>query len=652
MRQPALLSLILPLLVSGCSQDTRNAPVQVEVTYAFKAGCISVHARDAEDAGHETLDQLEVLTRGPSTVHFTVSRKKGWSRTLELTVAAHEQSCDGPVVAEEVRTVEFQEVQGEPLALTLTAPDEDADGYMPTASGGTDCNDGDGAISPGAAELCDARDNNCDGNADEGVIPNWYPDRDNDTFGDQAASPIASCTVPSGTTRYVRNNSDCRDSDATMYPRASTFLETRCDGLDDDCDGVVDDGFVLKGTPCSEPCSGVYICNASRTSLVCNGPAPTSYYPDADKDGAGDRDTPYLVCPGSTPPVGALTNGDDCDDQDPHNRGGRTEVCDSRDNTCDGQRDEGNACSGKGWRTRTDSALTGSRSWRTVALGSGGSQVWVAGLGGVLAVRASSGHSFTSRDGGCNTRNWRAAWVRPSDGDVFLAGDDGYLAQHNGSICASEAQVASTNDLTGIVGFESGSTTVLYVVDARGRLYVWTPGSAPVERYNTSPPTYFGIHGLSSSLLLAVGGQESAPFGAHIASYPGTGDISAVKTHTLNNVPSNYAGSLRAVWMRAPGLAYAVGDDGLVLKWNGTTSWTQVPPPLGADLADFTSVGILDENSVYVTDTDGRIHLRTAAHWLGAPLYDADRALWDIAIHSPSELWAVGENGLVLHFAE
>jgi hypothetical protein len=235
---------------------------------------------------------------------------------------------------------------------------------------------------------------------------------------------------------------------------------------------------------------------------------------------------------------------------------------------------------------------------------------------------------------------------------VFLAGDGGYLAQHDGAGCLNEERVASNNNLTGLIGFESQGATLLYVVDSFGRLYAWTPGSAPEERYNSTPPTYFGIHGLSSSQLLAVGGQESAPLGAHIASYPGTGDGSTVTTHTLNNVPGGYEGSLRAVWMGVPGLAYAVGDDGLVLKWNGTASWERVSPPDDAPMADFTSVGMLDAHSIYVTDTDGRIRLRTAARWADPPLYDADGALWDIAVNSPSDLWAVGDNGLVLHFAE
>ncbi len=653
MRQLVLLSLIISLLGSGCSPDAREAAVRVEVTYGFKAGCITVRARDAAAPENETSDQVEVLARGPSTVRFAVFRKKDWSRTLEILTTAHEQSCQGPVVDEEVSTVELSTGGIEPLTVTLDAPDADGDGYMPTSSGGTDCDDGDEASRPGATEICDTRDNDCDGSTNEGVGSSWYPDSDGDSFGDKTAVPIVSCTMPSGPTPYVLDSSDCMDSDATIFPRASTAPETRCDDTDDDCDGVVDDGFELKGTACGTPCAGQYVCNPSRTALACNGPMPDSYHPDADGDGAGAQQSAAVpVCPGTAPPAGAVANAADCDDQDPNNRGGRSEVCDGRDNTCNSQRDEDNACAGKMWKERTDSTVTGmNRDWQTVALGTGGAPVWLAGLNGVLAVRLPASQGFTNRDMDCGARNWRAAWVRPSDGHVFLAGDDGYLAEHTGTNCTNLARAASNNDLTSLVGFESGATTVLYVVDGVGRLYAWTPGGAVEERYNLFPPTYFGIHGLSSTLLLTVGGREDDPFGPYITTYPGTGNDTAVATHSVTNV-GTITGSLRAVWMGGPSLAYAAGDDGLVMKWDGATNWERVAAPAGAQNASFTSVGVLDEHSIYVTDTEGRIYLRTSAKWAEPALYDATKALRDIALSSPTDIWAVGDDGLVVHFAE
>jgi len=653
MRQLVLFALIIPLIGTGCSSpDARAGAVRVEVTYSFKAGCITVRARDASAPERETSDEVEVLGRGPSTVRFAVFRKEDWGRTLEITTAAREQSCQGPVVDEQVSTVELQESRVEPLIVTLEAPDTDGDGYMPTASGGTDCDDGNGEIRPSAAEVCDTRDNDCDGSTNEGVGPNWYPDNDGDTFGDKSATPRVSCDEPPGIIPYVQNNSDCQDSNATIFPRASAGPETRCDNEDDDCDGTVDDGFEAKGTACSSPCAGEYICNPSRTALTCNAPTPVSYHVDADGDGAGAQGGAVSVCPGTGTPPGRVDNSNDCDDEDPYRKGGGSEVCDSRDNTCDTQIDEGNVCTGKGWKVSGDGALTGGgRDWQTVAVGPGGLPVWIAGLGGSLAVRTVAEQAFTSRDGHCSGRNWRSAWVRPSDGHVFLVADDGYMAQHTGTACGATARVSTTNDLTGIVGFESGATTTLYVVDNLGRLYVWTPGGAVEDRYNLYPPIYYDIHGLSSTQLVAVGGLETDPNAAFISGYPGVGNESAVTLHTVNNLAGN-TGSVRAVWMHPANLAYAVGDSGLVLKMVGATSWDRISAPTGATAANFTSVGVLDAHSIYVTDEGGRIWLRTATRWVDTPLYDTDKPLRDIAVTSRMDIWAVGDDGRVLHFAE
>ncbi len=95
-----------------------------------------------------------------------------------------------------------------------------------------DCNDSDAAINPGAAEICDNIDNNCDGQTDEGVQTTFYADTDGDGFGDPAVTTMA-CSAPTG---YVSDNADCDDSDANVNPLAT---ET-CNGIDDDCDGLTD----------------------------------------------------------------------------------------------------------------------------------------------------------------------------------------------------------------------------------------------------------------------------------------------------------------------------------------------------------------------------------------------------------------------------
>lgn len=96
-----------------------------------------------------------------------------------------------------------------------------------------DCDDADNTIYPGAPELCDGIDNNCNGDIDEGLALNtFYVDADNDGFGVDDNNSISNCSsaVPAG---YSTFNTDCDDTDNSIYPGAT---EIPNDGIDQDCD--------------------------------------------------------------------------------------------------------------------------------------------------------------------------------------------------------------------------------------------------------------------------------------------------------------------------------------------------------------------------------------------------------------------------------
>lgn len=111
-----------------------------------------------------------------------------------------------------------------------------------------DCDDEDPSIHPGAAETCDQRDNDCDGEVDEGLAASLFAaDCDGDGQGDAAGS-VLSCArplePPSCGGSWVSSedlgeyaDADCDDTDAAVYSGA----RERCNGMDDDCNGVVDD---------------------------------------------------------------------------------------------------------------------------------------------------------------------------------------------------------------------------------------------------------------------------------------------------------------------------------------------------------------------------------------------------------------------------
>jgi len=180
-----------------------------------------------------------------------------------------------------------------------------------------DCDDLEPLSYPSAAEVCDDKDNDCDGAVDEGVGFTWYADADGDGYG-EAASSTTACDMPPG---YSANGDDCDDSAPSAHPGGVEV----CNGSDDDCDGVVDGQSALNAT---------------------------TYYADADGDGYGDGASSVTACEA---PSNHVTNDGDCDDTSAAANPGVDEVCDGADNDCDGTADEASAVDASTWYTDSDS---------------------------------------------------------------------------------------------------------------------------------------------------------------------------------------------------------------------------------------------------------------------------------------------------------
>jgi hypothetical protein len=518
-----------------------------------------------------------------------------------------------------------------------------------------DCDDGNGARTPGKSEVCDSFDNDCDATVDEGVKTTFYRDVDGDGVG-RSSEMMEACSAPSG---FAPAGAafDCNDDVPTVKPGAPE----RCNGMDDNCVGGTDEGFTNgPGTPCSRDiCTGTYVCNATQDGTMCNAPMPINTYPDADGDTEGAVVGPVeMICPPAMPAAGRVANNTDCNDSDPHNKAGGIEICDDRDNNCSGNDAEEDGptgvCGGKGWRSVADTAVTG-RNWNTVAMQSGTGAVWIAGDSGAVAVRPTATAPFENRTAMCGgTTNWRAAWVRPSDGQVFLAGEGGNLATISlaGTCVTNTTSNASSNPstraLTGIVGFEAASTTV-YVVNDEGRLYEWAPPSNPVFKTSRGGTAFRSIHGRAATKLI-FGGNSSASNDPRISSYDGTLGEGVTTDHTVNDGPTNNA-AVRAVWISSDTRGYAVGQMGLFLRWDGNMTWDYASP--ATLTADLISVVALDDSSVYVTDDSNKIRRAGTANWIDH--HTAPGLLLDIAaVRRPTQLdiWAVGLSGLVVHFPE
>jgi MYXO-CTERM domain-containing protein len=218
------------------------------------------------------------------------------------------------------------------VATIVYVPDADGDGYDHPDYGGLDCDDTDADVNPGADEVCDSIDNDCDGDIDEASATDastWYADTDGDGYGDASSTDVA-CDEPTG---YVADATDCDDGDGAVNPAATEV----CDSIDNDCDGDIDE--------------------ASATDA-------STWYADTDADGYGDASSTDIAC---DEPSGYVADATDCDDTEAAAHPGADEVCDSIDNDCDGDIDEASATDASTWYADEDGDGYGDASSTDVA---------------------------------------------------------------------------------------------------------------------------------------------------------------------------------------------------------------------------------------------------------------------------------------------
>lgn len=154
------------------------------------------------------------------------------------------------------------DVDGEGAVATALSACDAPLGYV---ASGRDCDDDDADVHPAAVEVCNDKDDDCDGVTDPDGAPgsaSYWPDADGDGAGDVDGVPLQTCRPPEG---FVVNNADCDDTTALAGPR----VVEGCDGIDNDCDGVIDGTHAI---PRDHATIHEAIAAAPDGELVCVGP--------------------------------------------------------------------------------------------------------------------------------------------------------------------------------------------------------------------------------------------------------------------------------------------------------------------------------------------------------------------------------------------
>jgi hypothetical protein len=325
---PGLFAANVTLSWTPPTTNADGTPLTDLAGYKLHSGTSSGNYTQNTDVGNVTSYTVTNLSGG-TTYYFTLTaydtsgNQSGFSNEISRTIAVSTYYCDKDKDGYINTTIDG----------TCSGTGCEPAGCRTTA--GNDCNDNNANIHPGASDTnCNGIDENCDGVAD------------NNYASTTTACGVGAC---SATGQNVCSNGAVVN---TCTPGAPAASDTTCDGIDDNCNGQVDEGYAPTASSC-----GIGVCSAAGQNICQNGTIintctagkPTGADDncngiDENCDGIADNNyasTTTACGAGACASTGVqqCSNGqliDTCISHTPS-----AEVCDGSDNNCDGQVDEG-----------------------------------------------------------------------------------------------------------------------------------------------------------------------------------------------------------------------------------------------------------------------------------------------------------------------
>jgi hypothetical protein len=244
------------------------------------------------------------------------------------------------------------------LTFTTYYRDADSDNYGTTSTtestclgapssgyvaDSTDCDDGDIAVNPGASEVCDGDDNDCDGSTLDGAEEAWYNDPCDGTDADlcqegsyECTGGVQACSDTTGDNLDICNDNDDDCNVATIDGADETWLGTVCDGPDSDQCNEGSYECTSGVQTCSDNTGdNIEICDGTDNDCdgtIDNGQDLSTFYADLDGDNFGNAAVATSACQA---PTGFVSDNTDCNDDLASVFPGATEICNGEDEDCD-----------------------------------------------------------------------------------------------------------------------------------------------------------------------------------------------------------------------------------------------------------------------------------------------------------------------------